>query len=76
MNPLYTLPSQDLLLFPLLHSKGPHSSNIAEGLICYTCCPGNLYEDREIGKRLQTGRGVRRVKKNGPEMLGRNKGNK
>lgn len=49
MGPFNTLLSQDLLLLPLLHCEGPHSPNIAKGLVCYTCRPGNLHGDREIG---------------------------
>lgn len=62
MGPLYALLSQDLLLLPLFHCKGPHSPNIAKGLVCYTRCPGNLHGDRERGiscrqKRQKEGQG-------------------
>lgn len=50
-------PSQDSLFFPLLHGEGPHSPNVAQGLIGYTRCPGNLHGVQETGSRLET-RGV------------------
>lgn len=68
--------SQDLLLLPLLHREGPHSPNAAKGLIGYTCRPGNLHGDREIGSSCRQEEVEGKVKENGPGMLGRTKGDK
>lgn len=50
-----TFPVWDSLLLPVLHGESPHGPNIAQGLIRYACCPGNLQGvqevDSEVGAR-------------------------
>ena len=48
---LRSAPAQDTLLLPLLHGEGAHGPNVAQGLICHTCCSGNLQGTQELGSR-------------------------
>lgn len=54
---LRSAPAQDSLLLPLLHGEGTHGPNVAQGLICHTCCPGDLQGTQELGSQDADGEG-------------------
>ena len=60
---LGSTPTQDSLLLPLFHGEGSHSPNITQGLIGYTCCPGDLQGVQEKGSQAVAGRSDRAERK-------------
>lgn len=64
--PCFTFfPVWDSLLFPVLHGERPHSPNIAQGLIRYARCPGNLQGVQEVDSEVGAGEGWQGAEKRG-----------